>query len=428
MVQLARYYDHLASSKPSPSFYSPSNHLLIYIIQSYSHFIRGDDDSAASIDTEYAGKIEQQSSTTESSVATLRKEADELESQLQAMRAGPSPRELLEKEKGDLLEDVRKFHAVIENFEGKLAALEKGLEEREKQLAAKVTETRRMCEENEELMRQIESQAVNVRDADRMKRELQAVERDVAEAEVERNAWEEKMWELETNAGQKVKELEGLISECNQAMKRLKLGNDFQYVINAEGSSLVSILGIDYKTTLKPALTALADETKKSSVVKLEESISMQQQLRENATKFEAKRTRHAALQSRMEENEARSSMLKKEIQDQVARCAAEAERLHEDVERKRLNLDLAEREAEEYLKNRELSLQDVVRQNDEKTQTCACELLALIDSVSKYKEHMESTISGMKATLSDTAGAIAETHKASLSAKLGTSAIHLSA
>lgn len=108
----------------------------------------------------------------------------------------------------------------MENFESKVAAKEQALEDREKELRAKVEENRRICEENEELRRQIDSQAVNVRDADRMKRELQAVERDIADAEVERNAWEEKMWDLEATAGQKIKELEGLITESNQTIRR----------------------------------------------------------------------------------------------------------------------------------------------------------------------------------------------------------------
>lgn len=48
---------------------------------------------------------------------------------------------------------------------------------------------------------------------------------------------------------------------------------------------------------------------------------------------------------------EAQSTMLKKEMQDHAASCAAEAERLREDAERKTLNLDMTENEAEEYLK-----------------------------------------------------------------------------
>lgn len=83
---------------------------------------------------------------------------------------------------------------------------------------------------------------------------------------------------------------------------RLKLGNDFKYVLNSEGSTPAEVLGIDYKATLKPTLTALADEAKKTSMAKLEELISLQQQSRENAAKHEAKKTHLAALQSRFEE------------------------------------------------------------------------------------------------------------------------------
>ncbi|XP_058096929.1 kinetochore protein NDC80 homolog [Magnolia sinica] len=417
LVQIARYRDHLASN-PSP-FYSLTNDLALYIVESYSHFIRGDDDTAAALDCDFMQKLEQQVGAADDAVKTLEKEAEELELKLQAIRSAPSARELLEKEKADLLKDSEKFHAVIESYESKVVALEKGLEERQKELDVKVEENQRVCTENEGLRKQIDSQAVNVRDVERMKRELQAVEQDIADAEAGRNGWEEKMWELEATVGKKMKELEGLASECNQAIRRLKLGNDFQYVLNAKGTSPAEVLGIGHKSTLKPALTALADDIKKSSVVKLEEFISLQQQSRENSTKLEEKKNRLVALQTKIEEVEAQLSLLKKEMQDHMARCAAEANRLHDDVARRTHNLDIMEGEAEVFLKHCKQNLQDVIQQNDDETQMCACELLALIDAVSKYKECMESTISGMKMDLSETAGAVAEAYKASLSAKM---------
>ena len=84
----------------------------------------------------------------------------------------------------------------------------------------KVEENNKICEENEELKKRVELQTFNARDAERMKRELQAVERDIMEAEVARNGWEEKSWDLDTMIGHKFKELEALSIECNQALRR----------------------------------------------------------------------------------------------------------------------------------------------------------------------------------------------------------------
>lgn len=63
---------------------------------------------------------------------------------------------------------------------------------------------------------------------------------------------------------------------------------------------------------------------------------------------------------------------------------------------------------------NSERKLENAVRESDEEVQMCARELLTLIDSVSEYKEFMESTISGMKTDLSEVADAVS-----SLSTKL---------
>lgn len=68
-----------------------------------------------------------------------------------------------------------------------------------------------------------------------------------------------------------------------------------------------------------------------------------------------------------------------------------------------------------------------MIRQNDDETQMCIGELLALIDAVSKYKEYMESTISQMKTELTESVGAITDAYKASISAKMGTTISHSS-
>ena len=85
-------------------------------------------------------------------------------------------------------------------------------------------------------------------------------------------------------------------------VSRLKLVQGLQYVLNAKGSSPAEVLGIDYKSTLKPALDSFADDINKSSMSKLEELISLQQQSVEIAAKIEAKRNRVAALESNCDE------------------------------------------------------------------------------------------------------------------------------
>lgn len=71
-------------------------------------------------------------------------------------------------------------------------------------------------------------------------------------------------------------------------------------------------------------------------------------------------------------------------------------------------------------MKTSKLKLQEAIKQNEEEIQICAWELYALVDSVSKYKEHMASKISEMKSNLSETAGAVSDSYKGSLPAQFG--------
>ena len=85
-------------------------------------------------------------------------------------------------------------------------------------------------------------------------------------------------------------------------ISRLKLGNGFQYQLRADGSTPSEVLGLDYKSILKPALVAFAEEIKGSSMEKLEELISLRPRSGENATKLEEKRNRIVVLQSSNDE------------------------------------------------------------------------------------------------------------------------------
>ncbi|KAJ4962165.1 hypothetical protein NE237_022104 [Protea cynaroides] len=421
LVQIALYSDHITSSDSNTSNFLSDNKVFLYAFESYSLYLRGEDDEVDDLDREFTEKVEQEKNAAADKVTLMEGEVANLAAEIEALRMAPSSREERENDKSVFEKDIQKFHTIIEEISNGILLMETALKEKEKELETKVREYQRICEENEELKKNIDSQTMNAREAERMKRELQAVERDIAEAEAARNAWEEKSWDLDAALGHKFKELESLSIECNQALRRLKLGNDFQYVLNPKGSTPAEVLGIDYKSNIKPELTSLMDSINKSSVTKLEELISLQQRSVDNDSKLELKRNRLAVLQSRVDDGEAQLNMLKKEIQDCTSRYTVEAKEMVEDVERETHEMDMVEREAEEYLKASKANLQRVIEQTEEETQMCARELVMLLDLISKYKECMETTVSVMGNDLSDTAKAVADTHKHSLKAQFGT-------
>lgn len=217
LVQLARYADHQLSSSP---LRRPTNDVLLYTAQSYTLYISGEDEAVTELDEEYLREMEHGAANAAASVDALAKEVAELEEKVNGMKSGLSRKEELERERNMLVEDSRKFQSVVESFKEKVAEMEGKLRDREKELEAKERESKGICKENVELQRRIEGQVVNARDVERMRRELQAVERDIGEAEQGRNAMEEKAWELEVEIGKKLKELEAMVEQCNQAMRK----------------------------------------------------------------------------------------------------------------------------------------------------------------------------------------------------------------
>ncbi|KAL2342163.1 hypothetical protein Fmac_010103 [Flemingia macrophylla] len=426
LVQIAKFHLHLAAS--------PKHHnaLHLYTVNSYMHYIRGDDDAVEELDRNIREKLHHEKAAAQDRLDSARRAAADLQAELDRLRSAPSPKEALERDKADLEDDVRKFRMMIDDFTSRIEQAERVLAEKEQQVAAKAAETERIREENEELGRRVEAQTVNARDVERMRRELQAVENDTAEAELARTAWEEKVWGLDSALSHKINDLEALAMDCNQALKRLKIGIDIQYQLNAQGTTPAEIMGIDYKNTLKPALRSFADEIKKSCMEKLEESISYQQKSSENAARLEGKRNQLAAVQSRIDEvkveifdlagmrigqakiitsltypgklyhlkvrilamtmMEAQMSMIKKETEEYTSRCYAEAKKMLEEVQLAEHDLVIMEREAAEVLKTSESKLQEAIKQSEEEIQKHASELFQLVDSVSKYKEHTKSS------------------------------------
>lgn len=217
LVQFALVTDHPTASA-SPQTDQP-NDFLLFVTRSYSLFITGEDDAVEDLDEEYLGKAQHQAANTAAAMEAREKEAEDLESKLQTCRAEPSKKVALEREKGMLVEDVKKFQAVVDTWGGKVAAMEASLREWEKELEAKEKESNRLCKENEELQRRIDTQAVNVRDMDRMKREMQRIERDIADVESGGNALEEKAWELEATISRKLNEIELILEQSNQVVR-----------------------------------------------------------------------------------------------------------------------------------------------------------------------------------------------------------------
>lgn len=417
LVQVALSFEHLSSNSRA---FVESNSMTAYALDSYMHYIRGEDDLEEELDREFLGKLERERDGAKENGGVLEMNVTELEAKAEALRTGPSDREVLEKERSVLEEDEKKFHAMIAEFTGRIAAVEKVLEEKEKEIRAKEEEKKKISEENEVLKKKVELQTFNARDAERMKRELQAVERDVEESEIARDAWEQKSWELDSKIKNQLNELETLCMECNQALRRLKVDNGFQYHLNEKGSTPMEVMGIDYKSTLKPALESFADGLKKDSMEKLEELIALQHQSSEMTTRIEAKKNHIATLQSHINEMEDKLNSWKKEIQVDTYRCAVEVKKMMEDVHNEAYNLDIMEKEASEVLKAAELKLQEVIKQNEEEIQMRACELFALVDSVSKYKEYMASRISEMKSELAEAAVTVTDVFKGSLSVQAG--------
>ncbi|KAK3119409.1 hypothetical protein QOZ80_9AG0670020 [Eleusine coracana subsp. coracana] len=415
LLSVLYWLTHLANitADDDPASSSPFSDLLAYTIQGYSDFISGNDDAVAALDEEYVNKARTNCEEAIQATQALEKEAQEIEEKRIKLT---SRRETLEAQKTALAQDVNKFQSVVETWSTKVSQKEEAVANLRKELDAKAMDAQRLAAENQDLSKKVVAQAVNVRDIDRIDREIQLLENDIAKLQNESATLEDKGWELDAALVTKFEELDRIVDKCNQALKKLKPSIDFQYSLNAKGSSPAELLGFSYKTKLKPVLKAYAEETKRISASKIDESVNLQKQLPENVKILEEKKNNISSLQDKNDEMAARLNTLEHEIENDSSRCSTDARQMKNELERKEHLLSIVEQEAADFLNNAEQRLQDALRKSNEETEACACELLELLESVAEYREFMEALIAQRKKGLNETADCIASLASKNLS------------
>ncbi|TVU21149.1 hypothetical protein EJB05_30771, partial [Eragrostis curvula] len=201
---------------------APFNDLTRYTTQGYSYFIMGDDDAVAALDNEYVNKARTHAEDAVEATRALQKEAHELEKR-NKLTSGPSRREALVADKASLTEDVRKFDTLVKKWSAKVCKEEEASMNSQKELEVKLMDVQRLASENKDLLKKVEAQAVNVRDVERMHREVRLVEHDTANLENEKAVLEDKVWEVDAALGRKLEELDRIAEQCNQELKRYEL-------------------------------------------------------------------------------------------------------------------------------------------------------------------------------------------------------------
>ncbi|KAF8693365.1 hypothetical protein HU200_038754 [Digitaria exilis] len=404
LTLFAQYCDAEASSASD----APSNEFMLYVTQGYCHFLSGDDDAVEALDEEFASKSRMKLDSTVATVRALEKEEQELEAEVNKLTSAPSRQEALEAQKEAFNADIHKFEEVVKTWKTKVDGRQDALQDLEKELEAKMLDARSIAAENQDLMKKVDSQAVNTRDVERMHREMQAIERDIANFESGKATLEDKGWELDAKLVTKLEELEGLAERCNQALKKLKPSIDFEYKINAKGSSPSEMLGLSYKTVLKPALKSHAEENKRLAMSNLQESADLLKQVQGNVKILEDEKSNVSSLQATHDEMVAHLNSLDREIMNDDSRCTAEARHMEDELGKKKNMLSSAEKEANEFAKNSEKRLQDAIIKEDKETQAAANELLQLAHSIAEYKKYMEAIIAQRRKDLYETADYIA--------------------
>lgn len=108
---------------------------------------------------------------------------------------------------------------MIKIGKAKVNEREEELADLEKELEAKVLDARHTTAENEELLKKLDTQVMSVGDIERMHREMLWIENEIARSENKKSSLEDECWDLDSKLVTKLESLDGLVEQCNNALK-----------------------------------------------------------------------------------------------------------------------------------------------------------------------------------------------------------------
>eukprot|EP00249_Psilotum_nudum_P004414 c17941_g1_i1 orf=37-1290(+) len=221
LVQLLNYVEKAKQIEEAQDEGMVASGTFEYVAASYKYFMDGDDQSYDSLDEQIRKQFDEETAVICSRNQEYLKQVEDSQAKLLLLKNEPSPLNVLDKKKSDLLSDIGKFNLIISNFTSHKQSIEKKVEERKQELEAKQAEALRITEENDLLKQQVSAQQINIVDYERMLRESQRVEEELRFARNLRAEREQESWEKEIQTSRRLKELENACLGPNSKIRRL---------------------------------------------------------------------------------------------------------------------------------------------------------------------------------------------------------------
>lgn len=129
---------------------------MVYAVDSYLLYMKGDDEVVEVLDRELVEKMEKERDFLVGNLKLFDEEGKKLELEFEGTKFRFSEREMYESQRKDLEGDLGKFEGYIIFLQDANVIIEKVLEQKVKELIVKMEEIGRIREENEDFKKRVE--------------------------------------------------------------------------------------------------------------------------------------------------------------------------------------------------------------------------------------------------------------------------------
>ena len=384
--------------------------LFEYLAQSYELWIGGADEE--SIDADLERRFSAQAENVTATNSMLEGEIEELEAELESLRAQQSPLVVLTQKKKDMVSDLSKFETLIESLTSHVNERKQRLDELQRNLGRKEEEHGLMVQQQAELNEALAKQVMSAADVARLHNERTTLKTAIGTHETRLDEVRKQSWDRECDIAKGVENLQAQLAALSEAMKRCS-APVFSVTLQVASASLSELFQVapphssnganstapltlsSVRASLASYKSQLHDEARKvqRDILRVQSEVDVCSEKRTECT-----RSAHAE-EGKLRALEDSIVKLKAELQAASEEAEADANALRMEVESIRLgkDADLARMQKESTrvtLALRELSMQ----QEAAKEEAHDIILLAL-DVLTTHKAHIQSELASLEET-----------------------------
>lgn len=403
-VELLNYSERAeaAQQEPSDERAGAEAQFFRYVSTSYRHFMAGDDEMCEAVDGEKAAEFEARAAEVQAHTDRLTAANEALRAEIDALRRAPSPLVAASSKLAETQDDKEKFLKLLDNLATQKAALQRKVTERQADVAAQKQDLEAVTAENEELRARIAVQTVHPADVVRMNQDRSKHEAALRTLCQQREGAEEKATQAEAAVESSLDELDSQLVEYHARADRLQLipasakraeGVAFEVSLDRTAGTAGTMINVDLKGIIKPALQRIKDHYAARARELSEEELSLEEK-RDAAAELVAERNEeNAHAEAQVKELEAQYRSGKEVLEARVAAALAQVEGIAAEVSTLRGACAAGVLESEERYRGLQAEYEELQRACELENAALHRDLAAALEAVLNHKMAIQAKL-----------------------------------